>query len=141
MTEFAVQCRVAAPMEVVWRAWTTPGGLASWWWPQLRDTTYDIDARVGGSYRFESKAAGIGAQGEFTAVEQPGRLDMTWWWIGGDTPTQPDFVSVDLQSDQAATQVTVTHRTPHPDDSCDDLRVGWNDVLKRLATTLVKPNS
>jgi uncharacterized protein YndB with AHSA1/START domain len=131
MTKFCLERRVNAPVDAVWRAWTTPEGLAKWWWPQLPDTSYDIDARVGGEYRFESKTTAIGARGEFTAVHQPDHLEMTWWWIGDETPEAPDFVSLDIRPDGSSTLVTVTHRCQSGDAS-DDLRQGWDDVLDRL---------
>lgn len=134
MTEFSLERRVSADAEAVWRAWTTRDGLATWWWPQLPDTTYEIDPRVGGSYRFESEAAGIGACGEFTAVDEPERLEMTWRWIGGADQDGPDEVRVDIRPDVSGTVVTVTHRVNQPGDSGDGLRQGWGDVLDRLAT-------
>lgn len=59
MTDFSLQRHVAAPMEAVRRAWTTQEGIATWWWPQLADKSYELDGRVGGRYHFESKAAGL----------------------------------------------------------------------------------
>jgi len=134
MTQFSLERRVQAPVEAVWRAWTTREGLATWWWPQLPDTTYEIDARVGGSYRFESRAAGIGALGEFTVVDEPGRLQMTWRWIGAAARELPDEVRVDIRPDGTGSVVTVTHQVNRPGDSGDGLRQGWGDVLDRLAT-------
>lgn len=135
MTEFSLDRHVNAPVDAVWRAWTTCEGLATWWWPQLPDTTYEIDARVGGSYRFESKAAGIGARGDFTVVDEPKRLEMSWLWIGGDEPEVPDQVRVEFRPDGRGTAVTVTHWVNQPGDTGDGLRQGWGDVLDRLAVT------
>lgn len=133
MTDFSLQRHVHAPIESVWRAWTTREGIATWWWPQLPDTSYEMEARVGGRYRFESKAAGIGVRGEFTTVDEPHVLELTWWWIGGDEPNLPDHVRVELRPDGDGTSVTVIHRVSRPGDSGDGLRQGWSDVLDRLA--------
>ncbi|NHN54281.1 SRPBCC domain-containing protein [Calidifontibacter sp. DB0510] len=128
---------VAADLPTVWRAWTTPEGLAAWWWPQLPDTTYRIDARPGGTYHFESKAAGIGARGEFLTVEEPTLLEMTWWWLGGEgTQEVADVVRVRLTRDGDGVRVDLEHElrdgvaTGSPSDG---LRQGWTDVLDRLA--------
>ena len=51
----------AAP-ETVWAAWTTPSGLAAWWWDHWPSTTYAVDARVGGRYRIEAPEAGVGVK-------------------------------------------------------------------------------
>ncbi len=133
MNEFTLERRVGADAEAVWRAWTTREGLASWWWPQLPDTTYEIDAQVGGTYRFESKDAGIGVFGEFTVVDEPRLLELTWIWIGGDAQDEPDRVRVEMRPDEAGTTVVVTHRVNHHSDPGDGLRQGWGDVLDRLA--------
>lgn len=135
MTEFSLERRINAPIEAVWRAWTTREGLATWWWPQLPDTTYRIDPQVGGSYRFESQAAGIGAHGEFTVVDAPQRLEMSWLWIGGEGQEVPDRVRVVLRPDDDGTVVTVSHQVRQPGDPGDGLRQGWGDVLDRLAVT------
>lgn len=133
MTDFCLQRHVHAPVEAVWRAWTTSEGIATWWWPQLPDTSYEMEARVGGRYRFESTAAGIGVHGEFTTVDEPHLLELTWLWVGGDEPEGADRVRVELQPDGDGTSVTVTHQQCQPADSGDDLRQGWGDVLDRLA--------
>ncbi|HWC23096.1 MAG TPA: SRPBCC domain-containing protein [Flexivirga sp.] len=133
MPEFSLRRHVAVAPDVVWRAWTTREGLATWWWPQLPDTTYEIDPHVGGHYLFESKAAGFGVRGEFTVVNAPLRLEMTWYWIGGDTQEVPDRVQVELRPDGDGTSVTVTHQVNQLGDSGDGLRQGWGDVLDRLA--------
>ncbi|MFC6707699.1 SRPBCC family protein [Flexivirga alba] len=135
MTDFALQRHVQAPVEAVWRAWTTREGIATWWWPQLPDTTYELEPRVGGSYHFESKAAGIGVHGEFSTVDEPRRLELTWMWIGGDVQDVPDHVRVDLRPDGDGTSVTVTHQVNQPGDTGEGLRQGWGDVLDRLAVT------
>jgi hypothetical protein len=51
-----------------WAAWTSADSLRAWWWPQLPDTTYDVEARVGGGYRIWSERAAIGVRGEFERV-------------------------------------------------------------------------
>lgn len=133
MTDFSLQRHVQAPVEAVWRAWTTRAGIASWWWPQLPDTSYELDARVGGRYHFESKVTGIGVSGEFTTVDEPHLLELTWLWIGGDGQQVPDHVRVELQPDGEGTSVTVTHQVNQRGASGDGLRQGWGDVLDRLA--------
>lgn len=84
MTEPLVIVRhVAAPPGRVWGLWTTTEGLAEWWWNFLPGTTYDVDLRVGGSYRIENPAAGIGVRGTFRVVDHERRLVATWVWLDG----------------------------------------------------------
>ncbi|NNG40375.1 SRPBCC domain-containing protein [Flexivirga sp. ID2601S] len=132
MTSCSLDRRIALPPGEVWELWTTPAGLATWWWPQLPDTSYEIEAGVGGRYRFESAAAGIGATGEFTRVDRPHALDFSWIWLGGAGPAAPDTVRVRFSPDGDGTRIALTHELAADTDPAD-LRQGWSDVLDRLA--------
>ncbi len=51
--EIVTQRLVAAPRELLWRAWTEPAHLANWWGPQgFRNTIHEHDLRPGGNWRF-----------------------------------------------------------------------------------------
>jgi uncharacterized protein YndB with AHSA1/START domain len=125
---------VPAPAVQVFRAWTDAGRLASWWWPQLSGTTYDVDARVGGGYRIVAPAIGAELSGVYTEVDEPHRLAFTWLWRDGDEPADPiqDTVTVTFDEQAAGTQVTVAHESDAhaPDGGAEQ---GWSDVLDRLA--------
>jgi uncharacterized protein YndB with AHSA1/START domain len=44
---------VAAPRELVWRAWTEADQIAAWWGPNgFTTTTHEMHVRVGGVWRF-----------------------------------------------------------------------------------------
>jgi uncharacterized protein YndB with AHSA1/START domain len=122
---------VAAGPERVFDAWVDAGQLATWWWPQLAGTTYDVDARPGGGYTIHSPAAGLTVSGVYTEVDRPRRLAFTWHWAGPDDAE--DHVVVTFEpSAEGQTRVTVAHTsTEHePDGGAEQ---GWNDVLDRLA--------
>jgi uncharacterized protein YndB with AHSA1/START domain len=123
---------VPAPRATVYAYWTNAERLATWWWPQLPDTTYEVDARVGGSYRIRSDGAGFGAHGRFTELDEPRRIAMTWVWETGDVLSPEDTVVVDFAEDDGGTLVTVTHAVVAADEDTSGLRRGWSDVLTRL---------
>jgi uncharacterized protein YndB with AHSA1/START domain len=123
---------VPAPPSRVYRAWTDPVELAGWWWPQWPDTTYVVDARVGGAYRIRSESVGVGVHGVFTALDEPDRIALTWVWEDGEELSGEDAVTVDLVAQGGGTLVTVTHDVSSPDDA-DGYVQGWTDVLGRLA--------
>jgi uncharacterized protein YndB with AHSA1/START domain len=123
---------VSAPAAAVYAAWTSADLLATWWWPHLPDTTYEVDARVGGFYRIRSDAAGIGARGRFTELDPPRRIAMTWVWETGDESSPEDAVTVELDEQEDGTFVTVTHVVVTPGEDTSGLRQGWSDVLARL---------
>lgn len=132
-TELVVTQHVPAPIDQVWDAWTSAEGWARWWWPHWEDTEYVVDARPGGRYLARSAQGDAWVEGEFTLVEPPHTLEMTWRW---DEPSE-DTVRVDLtdqpgEDGSAGTLVTVRHRTAA--SGVDDYRQGWEFVLTNLAS-------
>lgn len=77
--KITVETMVAAPIEAVWRAWTTPDDIVMWnaasadW----HTTRAAVDLRPGGRFssRMEAKDGSVGFdfEGTYTRVE-PGRL-------------------------------------------------------------------
>lgn len=130
-TEITMTQEVAATPERVYAAWTDAARLATWWWPQLPDTTYDVDAVVGGAYRIRSEAAGMGVHGRFVALAPPYRLELSWVWEDGADHSPEERVVVDLASTGTGTLVTVTHAVADP-GGAEDFRQGWSDCLARL---------
>jgi uncharacterized protein YndB with AHSA1/START domain len=136
MTEstLAISRSVPASPHQVFAAWTDVDRLAAWWWPQLAGTTYDVDARVGGSYAITSPVIGVTVLGVYTEVDPPRRLVFTWNWQDDGEPDTvvEDTVVVTFEPQDAATLVTVAHTSEEhaPDGGTEQ---GWNDVLARLA--------
>jgi uncharacterized protein YndB with AHSA1/START domain len=127
---------VAATPERVYAAWAEPEQLAAWWWQQLPGTTYDLDVRLGGTYRIHSPVADLTASGMYTEVDPPRRLAFTWHWAGGgesDRYDGEDHVIVTFEPTDAGTVVTVAH-TSTVHDPEGGAEQGWNDVMDRLAT-------
>lgn len=124
---------VAAPPARVWSLWTTTDGLAEWWWNFLPGTTYDVDLRVGGSYRIENPAAGFGVRGTFRVVDHERRLVATWVWLDGTSEGEREHLEVRFEPDGAATNLTIVHdgawHTPEPAAAYAQ---GWSDTLAVL---------
>ncbi len=124
---------VPAPPERVFGAWTDAGQLDAWWWPQLADTTYDVDARPGGRFRIASPVIGATVTGVYTEVDPPRTLAFTWCWQDDDEPEAvvEDTVVVTFEAEGDGTSVTVAHTsTAHvPEGGAEQ---GWNDVMDRL---------
>ena len=133
--ELVITQHVAAPVEEVWAAWTSAEGWARWWWPQWADTEYVVDARPGGTYLAHSVEGDARVTGEFTTVEAPHLLEMTWRW---GEPVE-DTVRVELTDSPGddgtpGTLVTVRHRTDPA--GMDNYRMGWEFVLGNLASSV-----
>lgn len=124
---------VAAKPEEVHAVWTSADSLARWWWPHIEDTRYVLDARVGGSYRIYSGAAGIGVEGEFRSIEPPASIDMTWRWLNDGVPSVEEEVNVRFMVREGGTLVRVVHEIDDSAGEADNILQGWVDVLSRLA--------
>lgn len=135
---------VAAPPARVWEAWTAEEGLASWWWHHLQDTTYAVDLRVGGDYRFEAASQGFGVTGEFLRIEEPHRLEMTWVWLddGERGAIEKVVVTFTPEKHAASTRIDLVHTgpwtTPEP---ADNYAIGWSSTLDQLQTTVAGGSS
>lgn len=124
--------QVAAPVEAVYAAWLDADALATWWWVNIPDTTYEVDAREGGAYRVASAAAGIEVRGTFVLLEPPSTLEMSWTWVDDGVPGADEHVRVDLTPHDGGTLVTVTHSVASA-AGVADYRQGWEHVLGNLA--------
>ncbi|WP_191907766.1 SRPBCC family protein [Nocardioides cynanchi] len=131
---------VAAPPETVFAAWVQPERLATWWWPQLAGTTYDVDARPGGGYRIESPVIGATVSGVYSEVDPPYRLAFTWVWEADGEVAAAEPVEVSLAAVDGGTQVEVSHVCGSR-AAGTDLTQGWNDVLDRLVDVVGQSTS
>jgi uncharacterized protein YndB with AHSA1/START domain len=132
--ELRMEKVVASPLPDVWAAWTTEPGLARWWWNHWADVEIDVDARVGGAYRFAAPHAGIVVTGTYLEVVEPTRLVFTWEWRDADGVQSGETVEVDFVDVDGATVVALVHRGPWAEESAaDSYRQGWAFVLDALA--------
>jgi uncharacterized protein YndB with AHSA1/START domain len=136
MTEQAVlvvRRVIAAPIERVFAAWTTPELLRVWWGPAgVTCIAADVELRVGGSYRLGNQLPDgnvVWIAGTFEQVEPPRRLAYTWQV--GDAPVS--LVTVDFIAQAHATEVIVTHARVHAAAVRDDHERGWIGCLDKLA--------
>ncbi len=116
----------------VYAAWLDPEQLRRWWWPQLPDTTYQVEPWVDGGYQIHSQTAGFGCRGRYVELEEPHRIVMTWVWEPAEDDVSEDLVTVTLTPFDDGTVVHLSHQMAAADDP-SGLEQGWSDVLARLA--------
>jgi uncharacterized protein YndB with AHSA1/START domain len=129
---------VATPPEQAFRAWIDPDLLAVWWWPKAAwATTYEIDPRVGGRYRFATTGLpdddNFAVSGEFREVRPPDLLAYTWHWEGEPSES---VVTVRFVDHSGATEIVLDHDRMASDEEADRFRQGWESVLARLVELL-----
>lgn len=127
--KITVETRVHAPIENVWRAWTTPEDIKQWnaASPDWHTTKASVDLRVGGSFssRMEAKDGSMGFDfaGTYTAIVPNELIECTF----GDRTLRVEFSA-------AAAGVTVREtfdaETTYP---VEQQRDGWQAILNNFA--------
>ena len=129
-----VTVTVAAARSVVFSAFTDPGVLARWFWPQRFGTRVALDLQPGGAFGIPAdglpEGQDMGVTGVYQDVEAPARLTMSWQWIGEPAVSHVAIELTDVADDQ--TEVVVTHSANQSTTESDDHLHGWRDCLGRL---------
>jgi uncharacterized protein YndB with AHSA1/START domain len=148
MSRFRLVRRIAARPAIVFRALSTPEGIAHWWGPDAGPVlSADIDARVGGRFRVRFRmldGTEHEGSGECLEVVDSKRLVMTWQWTVGGDPDERDGVSrvaIDLRPIDTGTELTFTHALLQTESSRKSHKRGWAgslDKLERYLSTRVR---
>jgi uncharacterized protein YndB with AHSA1/START domain len=131
--KITVSTLVAAPIDTVWRAYTSPEDITLWnaasadW----HTTSSTVDLRVGGTFssRMEARDGSFGFDfaGVYTVIDPPHRLAYTF----GDRSADVELVST-------AGGVLVTIRfDAEPEHSEEAQRQGWQSILDNFARHVV----
>ena len=133
------QRTVRATPEALFRAWTTPEILQTWWGPAgVECCGVEIDLRVGGAYRIGNRTPDgsvVWIAGVFEAVTPPHGLVFTWS-VGGDAGAAVERVAVTFTACEAGTRVVVRHDRIPDAQTRDSHEAGWTGCLDGLARVL-----
>jgi uncharacterized protein YndB with AHSA1/START domain len=127
--KITVETTVKAPIEDVWRAWTTPADIKQWnaasddW----HTTAATVDLKVGGAFssRMEAKDGSFGFDfaGVYTQIVPHQVIGMQF----GTRTAVVDFIP---QSGSVLVRETFDAEETH---SVDQQRQGWQAILNRFA--------
>lgn len=127
--KITVETTVAAPIEEVWRAWTTPADIIKWnaasddW----HTTAASIDLRVGGTFssRMEAKdgSAGFDFAGTYIKIVPYERIECEF----GGRALVVEFART---ADGVTVRETFDAEGTH---SVEQQRAGWQAILDRFA--------
>ena len=127
--KITVETTVAAPVEEVWRAWTTPEDIKRWnaasddW----HTTASTVDLRVGGQFssRMEAKDGSMGFDfaGTYTKVVPHELIECAF----GDRTMVVEFLKA---GDRVTVRETFDAEETH---STEQQRAGWQAILDRFA--------
>ena len=127
--EITVEPVVHAPVDAVWKAWTTPADIVQWnaasddW----HTTAAAVDLRVGGQFssRMEAKDGSMGFDfaGTYTKIVEHKLIEYSF----GDRTAQVEFVP---GPNGVAVRVTFDSEDTH---SIEQQRGGWQAILNSFA--------
>jgi uncharacterized protein YndB with AHSA1/START domain len=126
--KITVEATASAPIEKVWRAWTTPDDIKQWnaasddW----HTTKAAVDLRVGGSFssRMEAKDGSMGFDfaGTYTRVVDHQLIESSF----GDRVLLVEFVS---GHDGVTVRETFDAESTYP---VEQQRQGWQSILNKF---------
>lgn len=132
----------AIDRERMWSLWTDATHAARWMRPSLTEhgtTRATLDARPGGTYRFEMRSGDevFATSGTFIEVEPIDRLVYTWRWDGQE---EESLVEVTFSEAPEGTRVRVSHTRFDTPESATLHAEGWRGCLDTLASVFEAPN-
>lgn len=126
--ELVVTRRVNGPAHLVFRAWTTPALMERWWVPKSFGITLlscEIDARVGGNYRFVFAVPGSDQTMAFFGKYLEVIPDVRIVWTNEESD-EGAVSSVTFEETDGATLVTVHELYPSKEALDEALASGSN---------------
>jgi len=127
--KITVETDVAAPLETVWRTYTTPEDIKQWnaasddW----HTTAATVDLRPGGTFRSRMEARdgsmGFDFAGTYTTIVDRERIEYSF----GDRHACVEFQPT---SNGVHVRVTFDSESTHP---IEQQRQGWQAILDRFA--------
>lgn len=122
---------IATPADDVWRAWTDPATVATWFSPNpALDVVADTGGPTGCAWSVEMGRYAV--RGEYLDVDPPRRLVFTWAF-DHEPDAPPTIVEVLLEPTSDGTELVVVHdRFTDPSDRAG-IEEGWTLSLQRLS--------
>jgi uncharacterized protein YndB with AHSA1/START domain len=134
-----------APRDLVWLCYSKPELLRRWYGlPDWTMPVCDMDFRVGGKWRFVSRAPSgyeMGSQGVYTGIAEPERIDQTEYydddWTKGGSENSVVFTEA---GGRTISTMTITYSSPEARAAAvaTPMAVGMEIGFKRLDATLAE---
>jgi uncharacterized protein YndB with AHSA1/START domain len=125
----------SAPAEAVFDAWTSPEVMRRWLHcgPDWGTPEAEVDLRVGGKVRVVMRRPDrieVEAQGEYTLIDRPRRLLMTWTF--DDDPSNEQLIELSFTEAEGATTVLLVNSRISTDQRRGAQDWGWHGCLEQL---------
>jgi uncharacterized protein YndB with AHSA1/START domain len=129
----------AASAQEVFDAWTSPEVMRRWFHPapDWETPQAEVDLRVGGRVRVVMRrpdGTEVEAQGEYTLIDRPRRLVMTWTF--DDDPSNEQLLELSFSESEGATAVLLVNTGISREERRDAQDWGWHGCLEELERAL-----
>jgi uncharacterized protein YndB with AHSA1/START domain len=129
-----------SPVEDVFDAWTSPEVMRRWFHvaSDWETPEAEVDLRVGGTVRVVMRRPDgrePGARGQYTVIDRPHRLVMTWSF--DDDPSDEQLIELSFTESGGSTTVVMVNSRISTDERRDSQDEGWRgcfDQLERVLT-------
>ncbi len=129
----------AASAEDTFDAWTSPEVMRRWFHcaPDWDTPEAEVDLRVGGKVRLVMRrpdGTEVEAQGEYTLIDRPHRLVMTWTF--DDDPSNEQLIELSFSESEGSTTVVIVNSGISTDQRRDAQDDGWHGCFDELEREL-----
>jgi uncharacterized protein YndB with AHSA1/START domain len=137
--ELRIERTFDASAEEVFDAWTSPEVLRRWFHagPDWTTPTAEVDLRIGGKVRVamrEPDGTEHAMGGEFTLIDRPRRLAMTWTF--DDWPEKQQLIELEFTERDGRTTVLLLNSGIDTAEHRGEQDQGWHDCLDQLERAL-----
>ena len=134
-----VERTFAASAEDVFDAWTSAEVMRRWFHcaPGWETPEAEVDLRVGGDVRVVMRkpdGTTAEARGEYTLIERPHRLAMTWAF--SDDPANEQLIELSFSESHGSTTVVLVNSGISTGERRDAQDWGWRGCLDQLERML-----
>jgi uncharacterized protein YndB with AHSA1/START domain len=124
-----------ASIEHVFDAWTDPEVMRRWFHcePDWDTPDAEVDLRVGGKVRVVMRkpdGTEVEAHGEYTLIDRPHRLEMTWTF--DDDPSNQQLIELTFSESAGSTTVLLVNSGISTNERRDAQDEGWHGCLDEL---------
>ena len=139
--ELRIERTFAAPAEDVFDAWTSAEVMRRWFHvaPDWDTPVAEVDLRVGGEVRIVMRrpdGTETSAHGEYTSIERPRRLVMTWTF--DVEPSNEQLIELTFSQSGHATTVLMVNSLISSEKRRESQDRGWRGCLDELARALAR---
>lgn len=132
-----------APVDLVFRVWTSPEHLARWWGPKdFTPHAIRMDFSEGGAWSAvirSPEGRDYAMAGTYRTIDKNRRLAFTFAWVDDEGPAQETLITVTFEEMEGGRTKVGFHQAAFETTGDRDSHTeGWNECLDRMQAYLAE---